>query len=109
MTAGSQARDKNEWFELINQALDKAGDLAAAIEYDEYLPAQGDWLDFSKCFAKYPSPGRRVLADIKNDPGNLTARIPGTELAHLPRKVGDHGGSSHFIARETGPGSTLVH
>jgi hypothetical protein len=47
MTARSRARDKNDLIELINQAHDKVGDLAAAIECDEYLPGQGDWFDFS--------------------------------------------------------------
>ncbi len=47
MTARSRARDNNELIELINQAFDKVGDLAAVIEYDEYLPGQGDCFDFS--------------------------------------------------------------
>jgi len=47
MTARSRARDNNELIELINQAFDKVRDLAAAIEYDEYRPGQGDCFDFS--------------------------------------------------------------
>jgi len=74
MVARTRARDKQEFIDLINQALDEVEDLRAAIEYDEefmgnaamivepissglgkllaavksgeYLMGQGDWLDF---------------------------------------------------------------
>ena len=74
MTARFRARDKVEFIEVINQALDDADDLRAAIEYDdefmgnaalivepvtiglnrllaaiksgEYQIGRGDWLDF---------------------------------------------------------------
>jgi len=107
MTARSRARDNNELIELINQAFDKVGDLATRSSMTNTCRVRAT-LRFLQCFAKYQTPGSRVLADIKTDPGNPPARIPGTELAHLPREVGDHGGSSHFIARGTGPGSTLI-